>query len=432
MTGGGYFRNTMKKSYLSDVSQKIKNMISQGFLHILLGGTLTKVIAFISSIIIVRFVTKEDYAYLSYADNLYSYIYLFACFGLDTAVLKYCINDDKGKNNGYLRFALKFGLGIEAILIVFLLLFTLLFPVAFVQSKSYMFALIAYPCVYFILCLMLSFLRARLLNKEYAYAGIIQTIIVLVVSISLVFFISAYSVVVARYCAAIIVIIYCLWALRKEIVVKEVIYPDREQKKQFLIFGFSLMVANVFSMVMPINESFLVNNLIRETTTTANYKVANLIPQNLTFVTSAIITFYFPYFARMTDKKETWKRAKKVGALTAGIIASIVIVGIVLSPLIIRIAYGNKYNDITGLMTLLWIVYSFNAGFRMLPMNILPAVGYTKFNMTLSIITCIIHFAIDYYCITNYGVAGAAIAGGIVYFLTGWAYWLYLRRKLLA
>lgn len=412
------------------VKSKLKNLLSLGFFHILLGGTLTKVIAFISSILIVRFVSKEDYAYLTYADNLYSYVYLFACFGLDTAVLKYCINEDKRKNKGYFLFAFRTGMLIEMILIVIIVIAINIFPVAFEQSRAYLYALLLYPTLYFIVCLLQAFMRARLKNKEFAYAGIIQTGIVLLVSVSLVFVVSAFSVIIARYCAAVIVIAYCFYILRDELNTKETIILTRDNKREFVMFGISLLIANVFSMIMPINEVFLVNNVIRDTTVTANYKVASLIPQQLGFITSAIITFYFPYFARMEDRKEIWEKSKNVGLVTGGIISGIVIIGAILSPVIIRIAYGNKYSDINLLMTVLWVVYGINAGFRMLPMNILPAIGYTRFNMVLSIATCVVHFVIDYYLIKSFGVNGAAIAGAIVYSLTGFAYWAYLRSKL--
>ena len=48
-------------------------MIKGGFFHIFVGNTLVKMIAFVSSIVIVRLVDKTDYAYLTYADNLYNY-----------------------------------------------------------------------------------------------------------------------------------------------------------------------------------------------------------------------------------------------------------------------------------------------------------------------------------------------------------------------
>lgn len=413
---------------MSRVRSFLRSLFSKGFFHILLGGTLSKIISFVSSILIVRFVTKTDYAYLTYADNLYSYIYLFSGIGLESAILKYCISDSKEKNSGYFRYSLKIGCGVELVILAIFLLLINTFELAFPESISYIYAQFFYPFVYLLVSFFLSFLRSQLKNKEYALAGIIQSFLVLVISIALVFKIQAYSVIVARYVAGLGTIIYFLIIFRKEAFVGDYKLA-RTEKIQFLRFGLALMVANVFSMIMPINENFLVNNLIKDTVATANFKVASMIPQQLTFVTSAIVTFIFPYFARMEDPKEIWKESRKAGLLTFLAIAAIAGIGILVSPWLIRLFYGDKYTDVNELMNLLWVMYSLNAGIRMIPMNILPAIGYTKFNLIMSVLSCVIHFGAEYYFIEKLGINGVIYAGVIVYIFSGIAYWIYLRKK---
>lgn len=407
----------------------LKKLFDGGFFHILFGGSLTKIIAFFSSIVIVRFVSKSNYGLLSYADNIYSYIYLITGIGFDYAVLKYCVSDNDSKNKVIFDFALKIGSVVEIAIIVIAVTISLLFiPEEFVNARIYIYALILYPFLYYWIALSLAFIRARQMTKEYAYAGIIQSAIVFFVSVGLVFFINAFSVIVARYVGAITVIIYC----SKKIIpyfkgcIKISLTPG--EKKKFTVFGLSLVVANIFSMIMPINENFLVNNIIRDVSISANFKVANLIPQQLTFVTSAIITFYFPQFAKIEDKNEIWESSKKVGFFTVLIIAVVAFIGAIVSPIIISLVYGNQYSDINGLMMALWFMHFLNAGLRMLPMNILPAIGHTKFNVFLAIFSCFLHFAIDYISIKYYGINGAVIAGCIVYLLTSCCYWMYLKK----
>lgn len=414
---------------LVSIKEKLSGLVNQGFFHILLGGTLTKIVAFFSSILIVRFVTKTDYAFLSYADNIYSYIYLITGFGLDSAVLKYCVTDDKKKNNSYLFFAFKYGTIAEMVVMFFSLIAFCTFHIPFSGAKLYLFSLLLYPFLYYWCCLLQSYMRARLMNKEYAKAGIIQTVLVFLISLGFVFAIGAYSVVVARYISAILIMVYMLYVIQPEIKVKR-IKLKKQEKMTFIKFGVSILIANVFSMIMPINENFLVNNLIKDTVVSANYKVANLFPQQLTFLTSAIITFYFPYFAKMKKSREIKKKAFKVGLLTFFSILIVTVIGIFISPAIIHIAYGDKYSDINTLMSALWIMHGVNAGLRMLPMNILPAIGYTKFNAVMSVVACGFHFIIDYICIKKYGVNGAVIAGSLVYLSTAICYWFYLNKKL--
>lgn len=414
------------------IKNQMKSLFHNGFFHILLGGTLSKVIAFFSSIIIVRFVHKTEYAYLAYSDNIYSYVYLITGLGLDSAILKYCVSDDKEKNKSYLKFSLEYGMLVQILVVGMILVFINLFPMPFPEAKTYMYILGGYPFLYFLSMVLQAFMRARLKNREYAYMGILQTGIVLGVSLVFVFPTGAFSVIIARYIALIIVIFWGIKVVAPELKNISSYKVIGREARELLFFGFSMLLANVFSMIMPINEGFLVNNLIRDTTISANYKVANLIPQQVSFVTSALITYYFPYFARMNDKKEIWKKSKKIGAFTFGLIVTISMFGILISPILIRFVYGNQYSDIGNLTTLLWIMHSLNAGFRMLPMNILPALGYTKFNVLMSIAACIIHIIIDYFCILNMGINGVAVAGCTVYLITGLSYWFYLRKKVLA
>ena len=49
-----------------------KNLLNRGFFHIL-GSTLTnKLIVFASNILIVRFLTQDEYGVFSYANSIYS------------------------------------------------------------------------------------------------------------------------------------------------------------------------------------------------------------------------------------------------------------------------------------------------------------------------------------------------------------------------
>ena len=182
-------------------------------------------------------------------------------------------------------------------------------------------------------------------------------------------------------------------------------------------------------MIIPANETFLVNNLIRDEIISANYKVANLIPSQLPFVTNTIMIYYFPIFSKREKDPQLWQLIKKVGKYTALINILIVMVGIGITPLIIRIAYGDSYIDTAYMSNLLWGVYLINAGFRMIPMNILPALGYIKFNVIISIFSSLIHLCIDYLMIKHYGINGAVITTAITYLVTGLLYWIYVYRK---
>ena len=91
----------------------------------------------------------------------------------------------------------------------------------------------------------------------------------------------------------------------------------KEEIKSFMVMSISLTMSNLFSLIMPINEMTLVNELLRSEAITSNYKIAIMIPGQLSFVTQSIIVYYFTIVAKTEDKKEVWKISKKIGMITA-------------------------------------------------------------------------------------------------------------------
>ena len=114
------------------------------------------------------------------------------------------------------------------------------------------------------------------------------------------------------------------------------------------------------------------------------------------------------------------------GLITFALVFLVSLAGYLLSPPIIRIAYGARYEDAIVMSKIYWIVHGLNAGFRLLPMNLLPAVGATYFNMAVSVISCLFHFFLIRWLLPLYGIYGAAYAIIVIYLISGTAYWLYL------
>lgn len=401
-------------------------LYKKGFFHIFLGSILNKLFAFISSVIIVRLISKTDYASLTYTDNIYSYVTLFAGFGMSSAILKYCSSDNQKKNKAYFKIALKYGSIVQIGIVLIVLLYISIIDIPFSGAKELILIYCFYPIIEYLLSVIYNIVRSLLKNKLYATMSVIQTSIVMTLGIIFVLGTGTKGILIARYIAVVIVVSLGAFFVKKEFKNVEDIKLEKSEIKSFMIMAISLLIANIFSMIMPLNETFLINNLIRDEAITANYKVAVMLPSQLSFITSSIITYYFPIIARMKNKSIIWKNSVKIGRITSIILLGISIIGIGFSKIIILFIYGEKYLDAIGISKIFWIVYFFNAGFRMIPMNILPAIGKTKFNAFMAIISCIIHFYLDYFMISNYGISGVAVATSVVYMLSGIGYWIYL------
>lgn len=407
-----------------------RNLVKGGFFHILLGNTLIKTIGFISSIVIVNLVTKSEYAHLGYSDNLYMYIDLFSGLGLSSAILKYCsCKKDLSEDVQFLKISLKYGILVQLLLSILLSIGIFFIDIPFIESKIIIWSLVFYPVLSYIFSVIQNYNRSHLNNELYSKSAVIHTLMVFLLSYLLVRNIGIAGIVFARYFAIIVSIFIASETVRinlKKIKNIEHKILDNKEIKQFFIMGISLMVSNMLSMIMPYNETFLINNLVRDEIVSSNYKIAMMIPSQMNFITGSIMVYFFPIISQITDKTKRYEKIKKIGFFVFVLMSVIGLIGILLSPTIIKFAYGESYMDTIGISYVFWIVYSINSGLRMVPMNLLPALGIVKFNVKMSVITCIIHLVLDYIFISRLGINGAAYASLVVYLLSGIFYWIYM------
>lgn len=414
------------------IKEKITKLATDGFFHILIGNVLVKMIAFLSSIVIVRLVSKNDYAYLGYADNLYQYINLLSGLGLSTAILKFCSPERaKGTNKYFYTISMRVGVIFQFAISIVLVSIIYLVEIPFPAARPIVLFLILYPTLTQVVTTLQSYIRSQLANKLYAKMGVVQTIAVFLVSVALATTLGIYGVAIARYVAMAIVIWMGIRFVKKDI--PKSVHEEKASKEELKFFwkiSISMMLANLFSMIMPINEMFLINNYIKNEVVSANYKVAILMPSQIVFITSSVVVYLFPKVAHLSNRmNEAYKITAKVEVLLLGIIGIICVAGYLVTPFLIKYIYGDKYIDAIELSKIYWVVYGLNAGFRMLPMNVLPAIGSTSFNSATSIIACIAHALILRLLIARLGIYGAPYSLLIVYAISGIAYWIYLYIK---
>ena len=393
---------------------------------------MVKLIAFFSSIIVVRLVDKSSYAYLTYADNLYNYALAFVGLGMPSAICKYCaVAKSKEEDRAYFSFALKYGTMFQFLVSCVVIVYVNFFDIAFPESRGIVYALFFYPIVSNILSTIMNYARAHEENRLYSKMAVLQTALIFAGSLVFVYKWGIIGISGARYIA---ILAACWLGFRY---VKENLKDSSKkilssmQVKAFLVMSISLMISNLFSLIIPMNESTLISELIRNEEVTANYKVATMIPAQLSFITQSVVVYYFTIIAKMENKKQIWRLSKRIGIITTGIIAFISLVGAILSPYIIRYVYGAAYENAIQLSNVFWVVYAINASIRMLPMNFLPAIGIAKFNAVVSGITCLVHALCTYLLIRMFGIWGAGISGGMVYLGSAAVYWIYFRRKCL-
>lgn len=409
------------------VLNEVREIIKGGILYILSGSLLVKAITMISSIVVARLVDKSEYAYYTYANNLYQYVELIAGLGLSSAILVKCAaKPASGKTRGYIRKAMIIGCIVQTILSLALCVGISILEVPFPQIRKYVYMMILLPTFSYILLLFQSYSRVCFENRFYSLLGIIQSSIVCITGVIFTYYFSISGMVVARYIGLFATVLYGIIHYKKFIfsVIPEKI--SAIEQRDFLKLGISLVIANLFSSIMPSNEAFLVNNIIKDENIISNFKIAGLFPEQLLLLTGAMMVYYFPAIAKIDDPQKVWNKVKRIAGINLILIIICAVIGMMFTPVLIQVLYGEKYLDAVSVSYILWIMRAVNAGIRMVPMNILPAIGCTRFNALMAFFSCVIQTVLDYYLISKMGINGVAYATIFVYLISGLITWCFL------
>ncbi|MVO72186.1 oligosaccharide flippase family protein, partial [Paeniclostridium sordellii] len=145
------------------IMKKIYSLKVTGFFHIFGSSVLNKIIAFMSSAILVRVLTKDEYGTFTYAWNIFSFILLLNGFGINFGVLQTCSENSEDSNLNYqiLKWGKKYGIIIDIILAFIILLIALLIPLP-IKNSNYILGLLSImPILILLFEMQSSYLRAN-------------------------------------------------------------------------------------------------------------------------------------------------------------------------------------------------------------------------------------------------------------------------------
>ncbi len=399
----------MDKKRISSIAKKFK---STGLFDIFGSSIIVKVIGFLSSIILVRLVSKEDYGVFSYAWNIYSIVMLMSGFGTLYAVLQLGSekHDDVLFKKKIYQYAWNKGAGINFLLGIVLLAIGLFVPLTIGDASLLLCLMFLLPLVQYGSEYQTMYLRTERKNRQYGQANILNVTLVLIFSIVGAFAWEEKGFIFGRYVAYVALAVIGILSWKVPIEFKRVSL-DKKIKKDFWYIAFVSMVNGGISQLLYLADVFVLGIVISSEVTIAAYKVATTIPTALSFIPTALITYIFPYFASHKDDGK-WC-LKYYGIVTAcmavlnGLIALVLVFG---AEYIINFMFGAQYLDAILPFRILAINYFFSGTFRAVAGNLLVTQRKLKFNTFVAVLSGIMNIIVDIILIINYGSVGAAYA----------------------
>jgi O-antigen/teichoic acid export membrane protein len=421
-------------SIYNKIKEQLSGLAKKGGLHIFLGNTFTKFVAFFGSIFIINLLTKSEYGTLGYVENLYHYAYLLAGLGMTNALLRYVVlAPTPEEKKSYYSYIIRRSIQVNIVLVVIMVAIMVLYPHPneFAQARWLLPILLLALPVQSLNDSQITIYRAMFDNRRYALTAFATVTLVIAGKYILSLVLRLPGAVIATP------IVYGLLALVVGFLVyrryfrgkSKVQALNSEQKKEVLTYSLQYMVTNGIWALFMLNDIFLLGRLTGDSQMVADYKVAYVLPGNLSLISASIGVLVAPYFMRNENNIPWVRRAyKKTYLATAGLMALAVGFLYVFAHPVISLLYP-KYIDVVPVMRVLLIASFINNGIRYTNAHLLSSMGQIKYNMYVSLGGVLLQIGINLWSIPRYGAMGLAYTSITVYSLMALALIVVFYRR---
>lgn len=420
--------------------QRIKKITSKlfstGFFHVFGSSTINQVLSFLSGLVLVRVLSKPDYGCFSNAFSIYQFFIIFSGLGAASGILQLCseYSDKPDISNKIYSFAFRNGVLFNIALSIAVLLCALFVPFKMEGTNELLACFCVMPVFTLVYEMSIAKLRGDIRAKDYSYANIANVILYCALSILGAFLLGSKGLIFGRVLAYVLSIVIIFKKFRVvPSLDKQANQIEGEIKSNFVKVSLVSTLNNGLSTVFDVLEVFLLGIVLADSSITASYKVAAIIPSALLFVPLAFATYVYPYFAKHIGDTKWVRKNFYLSILGLGAINLLItVIMIAIAEPFVRIAFGAQYLDCVPILKILMLGFFVGGTFRVLPGNLLVSQRKLAYNTIVGVIGCIISIVANILLIPKFGSIGAAYAHITVFAVTSILYtaaMLYFTRE---
>lgn len=391
---------------------RIKRLTQAGFFHIFVGNSICKVISFLTTMILARVLSKNEYGIFTYTWNIYGIVMLASGLGIEAALYQFASehNSDEKYVKTLYAYGAKKALVINFVLGLILLSVAFLVPFKIEQARNTLARLCLLPCVQILYSLSTIYLRSLKKYRFFSYASILNSFFVLAFGIFGALYFREVGLLFGYYVAYALSFFICLWVFRVRLFSPAASSFSKQDRSDLWKFALVSMSSDAMSQLLYLLDIFMLGLIIADETVLASYHIATQIPTALTFIPASLVVFIYPYFAEHKDDGNWCLRTYKTIIFWFGLFNIFVsVILFVCAPWIIEMFYGADYADSVLIFRILALNYSISGTFRILSGNLLASQRKLKFNFFMTMASSIINIAADYFFIQKWGSLGAAM-----------------------
>jgi O-antigen/teichoic acid export membrane protein len=426
-----------RKKILDYLQQSLVKLHQTGFSHIFGAGAVNKIVSFLSSIILIRILSKNEYGVFAYAYNILSFFLLFSGFGMVSGIFQLSSENYRIKEKALsffrygTRIAVRFNLGLAAG--IFASTFILKLPIDHADILiRYMSLLPLFTVLYELIQIYLRFERR---NRPFSYLTSTNTLLILLFSAVGALLWGTAGLIFFRYGAYLLTILAGIVLLKVPVRIKkrEISGLTRTEKADLWKISSISMLNIATGRLLYLLDVFFVGLILLDEQILASYKVATLIPNALLFIPGALMMYVYPYFAEHYGDYP-WVRKKYLAILGFfGLFNTVMVIFLfTLAPWIIKLVFGTAYLDAVLPFRILVVGYLISATVRKTTGNLLVTQRKLKFNLFSGICEGLINIGGNIILIPRFGSVGAAystLGVTVLSSMVSFAYFMHVTRS---
>lgn len=401
---------------------RLKLLLHTGFFHVFGGSVFCKIVLFFGSLVLVRVISKTEYGIFTYASNICNLVEVLAGFGAASGALQVCSENfsNRSKFNAVYQYAMRFGSTFDMGLTIICLLIGLFVPLKIPGANSLICLMSFLPILSLWQNMQIVYLRANQENIKFAKLSLFAAVVGVMFNVSGAYFMAAEGMAYSRYITSIFCLIFAYCVLKVPLIEGLPPLLSLAEKKDILRISGVSMLNNSLSALLYLIDTFAVGFVTASETQVAAYQVATQIPNALTFIPSAVVTYIYPYFAlHRMDKKWCFQRFSQV-ILGLGLV-NLIIGGTltIFAPFWIKVIFGTQYLDAVPSFRILCLGYIVSGTFRVIAGNLLVTQRKLAYNTFVVTVSGVINVICDFLFVSWWGIEGAALATLLVQILVG-------------
>lgn len=405
----------------------LQNFLKNQGQYVLVSLLIVKICAFLSSLFIIKLLPTEDFGKMSIVTAIFAIFSSCTGLGSHQSLLRFgCISEnliDKERLSAYL---LRQGFIYQLILTV-IFLGSSLFYVNKYEDIIWIFIFFAVRFVgFYFFNYVQTELRINNKNREFAKLNNVISIFGLIITLTLTYFFELKGYLVS---IAIIPFFSFFWYKNNNWTVKKI--PNIFNSKDVWKYAFHTSGTTVLSDALFSIDILLLGFLLNENYV-ADYRVAILIPSNVTFLALAFMQSDFPVLAKNYKNKLFLKNY--ISGYYKFFIPVCLVIFFVCTFFckdILKLFFNEKYAENSLLFVIFIFTFLMNILFRNLYGNLMSAVGRMSVNTKVSLFSLLLLITLSFILVPKYHLMGMAISVSVTLLFSGFflAFFFYKYLK---